>query len=157
MPYECDSNGEWWYVAKNYRSRAYPKPCVTCGRVFYSRLTDNIRFCSRSRGQHGPNHRNWKGGRIVDHKGYIRVLVSADDPITRTMRDRQGYVTEHRLVMARAIGRPLDSRETVHHLNGDRGDNRLENLQLLHLPHGPGARFECADCGSHNVRAVKRA
>lgn len=157
MPYERDSHGQWWYVAKNYRSRAYPKRCLACGQTFHSRPTDDIRFCSRACGQRGPYHRNWKGGRFVDRKGYIHILVLADDPIAGTMRDRQGYVTEHRLIMARALGRPLASRETVHHLNGDRGDNRLENLQLLHRPHGPGARFECAQCGSNNVRAVKRA
>ena len=39
-------------------------------------------------------------------------------------------MAEHRLVVARALGRPLTRDESVHHLNGDRGDCRLENLEL---------------------------
>jgi hypothetical protein len=46
------------------------------------------------------------------------------------MAHQNGYVFEHRLVLARFLNRPLLRRETVHHLNGDSLDNRLENLEL---------------------------
>ena len=69
-------------------------------------------------------HGRWKGGRI-NRSGYILVLIS-EHPYADTL----GYVREHRLVMEKKLGRYLTPQEEIHHLNGIKNDNRIENLSL---------------------------
>jgi hypothetical protein len=70
--------------------------------------------------------------RQVARHGYIRLHIP------RTP-ERKGYtILEHRYVMERMLGRPMTREETVHHKNGQRTDNRPENLDLRSSRHGPG-------------------
>jgi hypothetical protein len=100
-------------------------------------------------------HPDWNGGRFVNDRGYVDAL--SDDPRFASMRGSDGYILEHRLVMAQALGRPLKRHETVHHIDGNRRHNALSNLELRQGKHGNGVRFVCCDCGSHNVEAVALA
>jgi hypothetical protein len=92
-------------------------------------------------------------GGITNVGGYRMVLIGCDDPMA-SMRSSQGYVMEHRLVMARNLGRPLTKNETVHHVNGDKFDNRIANLELRHGQHGKHQAFRCRACGSTDVEPV---
>lgn len=81
-------------------------------------------------------HYNWKGGRVVDKDGYV-LLLSPNHP---HCRKHTGYVFEHRLVMEKVIGRFLLPEEVVHHRDGNKQNNRPDNLQLFsenskHLAH----------------------
>lgn len=104
------------------------------------------------RPRRGARHANWNGGRYVNDHGYVEVID--DDPRFASMRGSDGYTPEHRIVIARALGRPLKRHETVHHIDGNRQNNVLANLELRQGKHGNGVRFVCCDCGSHNVQAA---
>lgn len=103
----------------------------------------------------GKKRRHDAKDRLYRKGGYVYVIPEAGDPVAGMVLAGTRYVSEHRLVMARSLGRPLTSAETVHHINGIRDDNRPENLQIRQGKHGKGARWQCADCGSHNLIPVE--
>lgn len=76
-------------------------------------------------------------GEGYEHHGYWVVPVPAEE---RWLVGGLTQVGEHRLVMARVLGRPLDPDESVHHVNGVRTDNRLANLELWSSSHPSGQR-----------------
>ncbi len=90
--------------------------------------------CSRA-SRRGENHPLWKGGSYINGQGY-RLVVSRDHPNAY----KHGYVLEHRLVMEEKLGRYLTKVETVHHKDGDRQNNSLDNLELWGTRHGKGQR-----------------
>ena len=85
------------------------------------KLSDETkRKISESHKKHGPGHKKKR------QDGYI-VVHYPDHPNST----KSGYVMEHKLVMEKHIGRYLEKDEVVHHKNGNRADNRIENLALM--------------------------
>lgn len=74
--------------------------------------------------------------RQITESGYVRLWVGKG----ALGADSTGHIPEHRLVMQRHLDRPLLRHETVHHVNGVRTDNRLENLELWSSSHPAGQR-----------------
>lgn len=101
-----------------------------CDNTFLALRRYEQKYCGRScRTKAQQAHRTLPlGTRRTHPDGY--VMVKTED----------GWVGEHRLVMGQEIGRPLRPGEFVHHRNGVRHDNRIENLELWIRPHPAGQR-----------------
>lgn len=125
-----------------------------CSQVTALRYVKKGGAAARPKYRSGADNPNWRGGR---HRymvtGYVVVAPVPDE--FASMRTKNGTVLEHRLVMAQSLGRSLLRHESVHHINGVKDDNRIENLQLRAGSHGQGQRWRCHDCGSHNIGAVE--
>ena len=105
--------------------------CEHCGKQRWVELRKEMprNLKCHSCGQRG-NKKKWDGGYHHNSKGYMLVWLAKDD-FFYSMADSESYVLEHRLVMAKHLGRYLHSWELVHHRNHIRDDNRIENLQLV--------------------------
>lgn len=69
----------------------------------------------------------WKGGEITRTDGYILIRLGS---FPRGHKGKK-YDLKHRIVIEQHIGRRLLRSEIVHHLNGDKKDNRVENLEII--------------------------
>lgn len=85
--------------------------------------------------RYGDPNENRKPGRSITRSGYVRIWMP-EHPYAQSGH----YVNEHRFVMEKALGRYLRKNETIHHKNGIRHDNRIENLELWTSRHPKGGR-----------------
>lgn len=92
----------------------------------WSQKCREVHYKKYPNGRLGKEAANWRGGKQHTSAGYM--YISAKD---HPHANHQGYVLEHRLVMEKYLGRYLDPIEAVHHKNGIKTDNRIENLQLM--------------------------
>src|SRR3990167_5867616 len=89
--------------------------CIVCGTITIKPASQAGVFCGRDC-YHIHQRRN---NGFIDSKGYRRLTIDGK------------HIFEHRLVMEQLLGRKLLTTEVVHHINGERSDNRIENLSVF--------------------------
>lgn len=125
--------------------------CIDCGKERWVRLCRGIPKYLRcypcnviKQSQLGESNPRWKGGRVERPDGYIAIKLYSDD-FFYPMARKDGYVSEHRLVMAKHLGRCLQPWEKVHHKDGIKDHNEYSNLKMTtagshSLEHSKGYR-----------------
>lgn len=147
------------------KCRQGTKACEQCGKTFV------LRPPSRAKGNSYPRkfcsfecQTAWRDAnctrRYVNSEGYVEIIsrdVTSEGYVRVNLgsgRYGRGRVKEHRYVMEQHIGRRLLPDETVHHINGNKTDNRLENLELWASKHPKGQRIP--DLVEYAVEILRR-
>lgn len=97
--------------------------------------------------------------RVISGDGYYMITPPVGYAGKTYIGNRYAY--EHRLLMEEKIGRLLDRKEVVDHVNGNKLDNRVENLQILspvlhgkkHAKYAIPFKFICPQCGKEKIIA----
>lgn len=110
----------------------------TCTSVLYAKGLCSTHYGQQNRGValYMPTRGQGRATR-TDKAGYRNVWFPG-----HPNAQKAGWIFEHRLVMSNHLGRPLFADENVHHKNGNRQDNRLENLELWSTSQPTGQRVE---------------
>lgn len=119
------------YAAKSERG-AEARTCPHCGAGFTALRSKRTKYCSHECANRGmaEGKRTW----YTTPQGYVAT--------SKTIDGKLKMILQHRAVMEEHLGRPLKSFENVHHKNGVKHDNRIENLEVWVTKQPKGQRPE---------------
>lgn len=133
MPPRLSPTSELLLDSWGRRNRKHAdRPCIQCGKLFRPKRSDS-KYCSHECHwkNNGKNQRTVSECWWTDSKGYIQGFIRQNG--------RKIRVKSHRLILERHLRRHLLPSEDVHHINGDKADNRIENLVVIN--HGEHSRL----------------
>lgn len=134
----------------------FNKKCVCCGIEYFSKKWKQ-KFCSKICFKKNLNHKKFieyrkennisldipkkykkpNGSGHRDPHGYVYI-----NKVKHPNAQKRGRIYQHTYVMSQYLNRPLTTNESVHHKNGIKDDNRIENLELWHKGQPAGQRLE---------------
>jgi hypothetical protein len=131
---KCESCGAD-YFSKKWKSKFCSKPCyrkILNHKKFIEYRIENNLDLETPKKFKAPN-----GSGHKDPHGYVFI-----NRVEHPNAQKRGRIYEHTFVMSKHLGRPLNKGENVHHKNGIKDDNRIENLELWSTSQPAGQRVE---------------
>ena len=114
---------------KNFSGETFCRKCCTQKAANANRGKPSFKKGKRQLEVSGPNSPSWKGGTYISSDGYRMIYVRNDSPTVSTIK-WSNYVKEHIAVMENLLQRELTSSEVIHHIDGDKLNNEIDNLLL---------------------------
>jgi len=112
---------------RGWSGDTYCQPCAARASGKKNKGKPNPAVVETNRKRRGSKHPSWNGGKYTDREGYIMVSVR------QGRSNKSGwtnYRKEHVVIMEEHLDRPLKKEEVVHHIDGNKANNLLENLWL---------------------------